>query len=64
MKYLVLLGRILYAAIFLMSGPSHFTSGTIAYAASHGVPLASLAVPLSGGIALVGAFSIIVGSRQ
>jgi putative oxidoreductase len=63
MRYLVLLGRILYAAIFLMSGPTHFTAKTIAYAASHGVPLASLAVPLSGGIAIVGALSILIGYR-
>ena len=33
MKYLVLLGRILYAAIFISAAPGHFTAGTIAYAA-------------------------------
>ncbi len=63
MNYIVLLGRILYSAIFLMSVPGHFTAGTIAYAAQHGVPLASLAVPLSGIIALAGGLSILLGYK-
>jgi putative oxidoreductase len=60
---IVLLGRFLFAAIFIMSGPRHFMSQTIAYAASQGVPLASIAVPLSGAIALVGGLSILLGYR-
>ena len=63
MKYLVLLGRIFYSAIFLMSAPGHFSEKTIGYAASHGVPLASLAVPLSGAIVFVGALSILLGYK-
>jgi putative oxidoreductase len=63
MKYFVLLGRILYAAIFIMAAPNHFTKGAIAYAASHGVPLATFAVPLSGIIALAGGLSIALGFR-
>lgn len=63
MKYLVLLGRILYTAIFLMSGPGHFTAGTIGYAASKGVPMASIAVPLSGIIAIIGGLSILLGFK-
>jgi uncharacterized membrane protein YphA (DoxX/SURF4 family) len=45
---LALLGRLFFALIFLMAGPNHFSSQTIAYAASQGVPLASIAVPFSG----------------
>jgi putative oxidoreductase len=60
---IVLLGRFLFAAIFILSGPRHFMSQTIAYAASQGVPLASIAVPLSGAIALVGGLSILLGYR-
>jgi putative oxidoreductase len=60
---IVLLGRILFTAIFIMSGPRHFMSQTIAYAASQGVPLASIAVPLSGAIALIGGLSILLGYR-
>ena len=63
MKYVVLLGRIMYAAIFLMAAPGHFTAGTIAYSASKGVPLAALLVPLSGVIALLGGLSILLGYK-
>jgi putative oxidoreductase len=63
MNYLVLVGRILYALIFIMAGPGHFTANMIAYAASRGVPLASIAVPLSGVIAMAGGVSIAAGYR-
>jgi putative oxidoreductase len=59
----VLLGRLFFALIFLMAAPNHFLHPTIAYAASQGVPLASIAVPLSGVIALAGGFSILLGYR-
>jgi putative oxidoreductase len=58
-----LLGRIFYSAIFILSGPNHFKAATIGYAAAQGVPLASMAVPLSGIIALVGGLSIALGYR-
>ena len=45
---IVFVGRLLFALIFIMSGPRHFLSQTIAYAASQGVPMASIAVPFSG----------------
>jgi putative oxidoreductase len=60
---IVLLGRFLFVLIFVMSGPRHFMSQTIAYAASQGVLLASIAVPLSGLIALAGGLSILLGYR-
>jgi putative oxidoreductase len=63
MKYAVLLGRILYSFIFVMSGPNHFSQQTIAYAEAAHVPLASLAVPLSGIIALAGGLSIALGFK-
>ena len=63
MKYVVLLGRILYSAIFIISGPGHFTAGTIGYAAAKGVPLASLVVPVSGAIAILGGLSILLGFK-
>jgi len=59
----VLLGRLLFAAIFIMSGPRHFMSQTIAYAASQGVPMVSIAVPFSGVLAFVGGLSILLGYR-
>jgi putative oxidoreductase len=63
MNYLVLVGRILYALIFVMAGPGHFTANTIAFAASKGVPLASIAVPLSGIIATAAGLSIAAGYK-
>ncbi len=59
----VLLGRLLFALIFAMAGLNHFSRQTIAYAASSGVPLASIAVPISGALAIVGGLSILLGFR-
>jgi putative oxidoreductase len=59
----VLLGRFLFVAIFLMAGPNHFSRQTIAFAASQGVPLASVTVPLSGILAIAGGLSILLGYR-
>lgn len=58
-----LLGRFLFVLIFLLSGPNHFVGKTIAYAAAQGVPMASIAVPLSGVIAFAGGLSILLGYR-
>src|SRR5579864_164501 len=63
MKYIVLIGRILYSLMFLMTIMGSFSSGTIQYASSAGVPMASIAVPLSGIIAFLGAVSIIIGYK-
>ena len=59
----VVLGRFLFALIFLMAGANHFNKQTIGYAASQGVPLASIAVPLSGALAITGGLSILLGYR-
>jgi putative oxidoreductase len=59
----VVLGRFLFALIFLMAGANHFNKQTIGYAASQGVPLASVAVPLSGVVAIAGGLSILLGYR-
>jgi putative oxidoreductase len=60
---LVVIGRLFFVLIFLMAGFSHFASQTIAFAASQGVPLASIAVPLSGVLAFLGGLSILFGYR-
>lgn len=62
-RYLVLAGRVLFAAIFLFSSISHFSPQVIGYAAQQGVPAASLLVPASGLLALAGALSIMLGYR-
>lgn len=63
MKYLVLLGRIFYSAIFITAAPGHFQEGTIAYAASHGVPMPHLLVPISGAMAFLGGLSVLLGLK-
>lgn len=63
MNQQVLFGRILYAAVFLLSVPGHFTDGMIRFAASHGVPAAQVAVPLAGAIALLGGVSVLIGYK-
>jgi len=60
---IVLVGRLLFSAIFLMAASGHFSKQTIDYAASQGVPFASLAVPFSGALALAGGLSILLGYR-
>ena len=61
MPYVALIGRILFAAIFLAGAPRHFTSEAANHAAELGVPLARLAVPLSGLLALAGGLSVLAG---
>lgn len=61
LSYLAPLGRLLFVAIFLASGPGHFTQQMIDYAANAGVPAPAVAVPASGIIAVVGALSVLLG---
>ncbi len=62
-SWVVLLGRVLFALIFITAAPNNFTKQTIAYAAAQGVPLASLAVPFSGLMTIAGGLSILLGYR-
>jgi len=63
MRYLILAGRILFSLSFLMAGFGHFSIREIAFAAAQGVPLASVVVPLSGILAIVGGLSIAFGYK-
>ena len=63
MKFLVLVGRILFSLIFLFTIPGHFSSQMIGYAASQGVPAPAVLVPLSGVIAFAGGLSILFGYK-
>lgn len=63
MKYLPLIGRICFSAMFIFGAPGHFTARYIAYGAQAGVPAASLLVPLSGVLALLGGLSIALGYK-
>jgi putative oxidoreductase len=59
----VLLGRILFSGIFLMTAASHFSAKTVGYAAASGVPIANIAVPLSGIVSILGGLSILLGYK-
>jgi putative oxidoreductase len=61
MSYVVVVGRIFYSAIFIVSGFRHFSQDTITFAAKYGIPLANVAVPLAGVIAIFGGVSILLG---
>ncbi len=64
MRYLPLVGRVLLCLLFLVSGLTfHFTSEAVQYAEAQGVPAASLLVPLSGILEIVGALSVMLGYR-
>lgn len=60
---IVLAGRLLFSLIFIFAASGHFSHQTIAYAAGQGVPLASIAVPISGVLALLGGLSVLLGYR-
>ena len=63
MRGLVPIGRSLFALIFITSVFGHFSSGAIAQASAHGVPLASIVVPLTGLLAAVGGVLVMLGYR-
>ena len=58
-----LLGRALFAAIFVLAGAKNFSPQSIQDAAAQGLPMSNLAVPLSGAIALAGGLSVLLGYR-
>jgi putative oxidoreductase len=63
MKYLPLIGRIIFSISFLMAGFTHFMPQSIAYAASKGTPMPNVIVPASGILALTGGLSIVLGYK-
>lgn len=62
-RYLVPIGRVLFAAVFLLSTSGHFSSPMIQYAAAHGVPAANVLVPFAGALAFLGGLSVALGYR-
>lgn len=63
MDVLVLIGRIVFSVLFLGAGFSHLAQGKmmVGYAESKGVPLANVAVPLTGVQLLVGGLMVLLG---
>src|SRR5437870_13845835 len=62
-RYLVPLGRVAFAGVFVAFAPADFTQQGIAWGASQGVPLARVLVPLAGVISLLGGLRAILGYR-
>ena len=66
MKYIPLIGRILFSLIFISSGIMGHMVGltdTAAYAASQGVPMPTVLVLVSGIIAVLGGLSVLLGYK-
>jgi putative oxidoreductase len=63
MNILPLIGRILFALIFIMSGLSHLAGQGADMAAAAGVPAAGFMVPFAGLIALLGGLSVLSGYK-
>ena len=63
MKFLVLIGRVFYSAIFIGAGIQHFSSEAIHYAQGYHVPYAEFLVPFSGLLAVLGGISILLGYK-
>lgn len=63
MDILLVIGRVLFAAIFILSGFAHFAKADdmAAYAAHKGAPGGKLGVQGSGVLALLGGLSIALG---
>jgi putative oxidoreductase len=63
MSVVLVIGRLLFAAIFLRSGINHLRDdGAMAgYSKSKGVPAAAAMVPLTGVMMLVGGISVALG---
>lgn len=62
-RFLFPLGRLLFALIFIIAAPRHFTQEGIQHAADFGVPAAGVLVPLSGILAILGAISVALGFK-
>jgi len=63
MRYVLLLGRILFSSLFIIKGLSHFSKAAIDFATKMGVPMASILVPIGGIVVLLGGLSILLGYK-
>ncbi len=63
MKYVMLVGRIFYSAIFILASFGHFSMETVKFAAAKSVPIPEVLVPLSGLMLFCGGLSVLLGYR-
>jgi putative oxidoreductase len=62
-KFLFPVGRVLFALIFILAAPRHFSHEGTQHAADLGVPASAALVPMSGVLALVGGVSVAIGYK-
>jgi len=63
MKFLPLIGRILFVSLFILSGVSHLFGSGVDYASAAGIPAAHVLVPVGGLLALLGGLSVALGYK-
>jgi putative oxidoreductase len=63
MAFISFLGRILLTVVFFASVPAHFGPVDLGYAKAAGVPFATLVVPATGVLALIGSISVLLGYK-
>jgi len=64
MNVITLIGRAIFALAFIYLGiSSHFSAMSIGYAEGQGVPMASILVPFSGIMAVLGGISVLLGYK-
>lgn len=63
MDWIILIGRVLFAFLFIASGSAHLMQreAMTGYAQSRKVPLAQLAVPATGLLIIVGGLMVLLG---
>jgi putative oxidoreductase len=62
-KYIFVIGRVLFSLVFIVKPVEHFSQAMIDHAARMGVPFASILVPLWGALGLLGGLSILLGYK-
>jgi putative oxidoreductase len=63
MKYILLLGRVLFSSVFFIKGLNHFHPGLVGFKANVSISMSPALVIISGIIVLVGALSILLGIK-
>ena len=63
MKFILLLGRLLFSALFMLKGIEAFSKETMEFAISMGVPMPSIVVPLASIVVFLGGLSILLGYK-
>lgn len=63
MKFIFLIGRVLFSWIFIMKSLDLFSGKMMSQAASCGVPMPGFLVPIAGILALLGGLSVMLGYR-